>query len=131
LSTRRASLTPRPQAWRARIWKTWWRTSSLIARRPPSAAVWARRGFAARHQVTPRYIQKLFESEGTTLTDHVLEQRLARAYRLLSNPRHAAEKISAIAFDCGFGDLSYFYRSFRRHYGATPSDVRAQSLILH
>jgi AraC-like DNA-binding protein len=86
---------------------------------------------AARHQVTPRYIQKLFESEGTTLTDHVLEQRLARAYRLLSNPRHAAEKISAIAFDCGFGDLSYFYRSFRRHYGATPSDVRAQSLILH
>jgi AraC-like DNA-binding protein len=25
----------------------------------------------------------------------------------------------------GFGDLSHFHRSFRRRYGATPSDVRA------
>ncbi|MFC4844519.1 helix-turn-helix domain-containing protein [Bradyrhizobium sp. GCM10023182] len=30
-----------------------------------------------------------------------------------------------IAFECGYGDLSYFNRSFRQRYGATPSDIRA------
>ena len=29
-----------------------------------------------------------------------------------------------IAYDVGFGDLSYFNRVFRRRYGATPSDIR-------
>jgi AraC-like DNA-binding protein len=32
-----------------------------------------------------------------------------------------------IAYDCGFGDVSYFNRVFRRRYGAAPSDVRAQA----
>ena len=33
--------------------------------------------------------------------------------------------ISTIAFEAGFGDLSYFNHAFRRRYGATPSDIRA------
>ena len=37
-------------------------------------------------------------------------------------------KISAVAFDAGFGDLSYFNRTFRRRYDAAPSDVRARAL---
>jgi AraC-like DNA-binding protein len=82
---------------------------------------------AKRHQLTARYIQMLFESEGGTLTDFVLAQRLARAHRRLCDPRRAAEKISAVAFDCGFGDLSYFNRAFRARFGATPSEVRAQA----
>jgi AraC-like DNA-binding protein len=32
--------------------------------------------------------------------------------------------ISAIAYDAGFGDVSYFNRTFRRPYGVTPSEVR-------
>jgi AraC-like DNA-binding protein len=79
---------------------------------------------AARHGCTPRFIQRLFETEGTTFTDYVLAQRLACAHRLLSDPRRAAEKIAAIAYDAGFGDLSYFNRAFRRHYGAAPSEIR-------
>jgi len=82
---------------------------------------------ADRHGCTPRFIQRLFEAEGTTFTDHVLAQRLARAHRLLTDPRRVAEKISAAAFDAGFGDMSYFNRVFRRQFGATPSDVRAQA----
>jgi AraC-like DNA-binding protein len=80
---------------------------------------------AARHHCTPRYVQRLFESEGTTFTDYVLAQRLARAYRLLTDPRRAGEKISAIAFESGFGDVSYFNRAFRQCYGETPSGIRA------
>ena len=82
---------------------------------------------AARHRVTPRYVQKLFESDGTTFSEYVLEQRLARVHRALSDPSRAGEKITGIAFAAGFGDLSHFYRAFRRRYGALPTDVRASA----
>lgn len=80
---------------------------------------------ARRHALTERNIQRLFEHDGTTFTEYVLMQRLARAHRLLSDPRRDCDKISAVAWECGFGDLSYFNRVFRRHYGLAPSDVRA------
>jgi AraC-like DNA-binding protein len=79
---------------------------------------------AARHGVTPRHVQRLFEDEGTTFTEYLLGQRLAYAHRLLTSPHAADRKISAIAFDAGFGELSYFNRAFRRRYGATPSELR-------
>jgi AraC-like DNA-binding protein len=83
---------------------------------------------AKRHACTPRFVQRLFEAEGTTFTEYVLAQRLARAHRLLSDPRREGEKISAVAYDAGFGDVSYFNRAFRRHFGAAPSEIRAQAL---
>jgi AraC-like DNA-binding protein len=82
---------------------------------------------AARIRVTPRYVQMLFESEGTTFSQYVLEQRLARAYRMLQDPRFVAKNISEIAYGAGFGDLSNFNHAFRRRYRATPSDVRVQA----
>jgi AraC-like DNA-binding protein len=78
---------------------------------------------AARHRIKPRWVQRLFESEGKTFTEYVLAQRLVRAYRLLTDPRHANQKVSTIALDVGFGDLSYFNRAFRRRYGMTPSEL--------
>jgi len=82
---------------------------------------------ADRHRCTPRFVQRLFEAEGTTYTGYVLAQRLARAHRMLTDPCRDGEKISSVAYGCGFGDLSYFNRAFRRQYGAAPSDVRAQA----
>jgi len=84
---------------------------------------------AKRHGVTPRFVQRLFEMEGTTFTEYVLDQRLANAYRRLTDPRREREKISAVAWDSGFGDVSYFNREFRRRYGLAPSDIRARSRI--
>ncbi len=80
---------------------------------------------AAGNSVSERYLHKLFQSERVTYSEFVLGQRLARAYGLLRNPLYLHCKISAIAFELGFNDLSYFNRTFRRLYGATPSDVRA------
>jgi AraC-like DNA-binding protein len=80
---------------------------------------------AARHRVTPRYIHKLFEYEGTTLSRYVLGQRLSRVYRMLTDTRNRDQTIGALAFSVGFGDLSTFNHAFRRHFGATPSDIRA------
>ena len=80
---------------------------------------------AARHGISPRYIRTLFESDHTTFTDFVLNQRLEHVHRRLVDPRFASHMISTIAFEAGFGDLSYFNHAFRRRYGATPSEIRA------
>jgi AraC-like DNA-binding protein len=82
---------------------------------------------AARHRITPRYVRMLFERAGTSFSEFVLGNRLARAHRMLCDPRQAGRTISAIAYECGFGDLSYFGRTFRRQFGATPSDVRNET----
>jgi AraC-like DNA-binding protein len=82
---------------------------------------------AAEQGVTARYVRKLFEAEGLSFTNYVIERRLLRAYALLTEPVRAPAPVSAIAYDVGFGDLSYFNRAFRRRYGATPSDVRAEA----
>jgi AraC-like DNA-binding protein len=82
---------------------------------------------AARHGVSPRYIRGLFQDVGTTFTDFVLHQRLARAHLLLTGPHAVGRSISAIAYDAGFGDLSHFNHAFRRRYGATPSEIRASA----
>ena len=79
---------------------------------------------AQRQRVTPRYVHKLFEQEGLVFSRFVLERRLARAHRMLTDIRLAQRSISSVAFEVGFGDLSYFNRAFRRCYGATPSEVR-------
>jgi transcriptional regulator GlxA family with amidase domain len=60
-------------------------------------------------------------------SEFVLGQRLIRAHRMLTDSRFAARSITSVAFDAGFGDVSYFNRSFRRRYGATPSDIRAEA----
>lgn len=83
-------------------------------------------GVAAHLGLTPRNLQRLFESEGTTFSEFLLSQRLSRAHRMLTEPRLAQSAVGAIAYDAGFGDLSYFNRSFKRRYGSTPRDVRNQ-----
>jgi AraC-like DNA-binding protein len=80
---------------------------------------------AVRQGISPIYLRKLLEGEDTSFTQFVLSARLARAHRLLRDPRFAGRPIGSIATEAGFGDLSYFNRVFRHRYGATPSDVRA------
>jgi len=79
---------------------------------------------ASQHGISARYVRMLFDGEGATYSDFVLDNRLARAHRMLRDPRYVGHTISAMAFECGFGDLSYFNRAFRRRFGATPTDVR-------
>jgi len=79
---------------------------------------------ANRHGISPRYVNMLFEAEDLSVSGFILTQRLMHAHRMLSDPRMARRAISAIAYDVGFHDLSYFNRTFRRRYGVTPTDVR-------
>lgn len=79
---------------------------------------------AAKLGLTPRYVHMLLEETGRTFTEHLLHRRLMRAAALLHDPLWAERRIIDIASEAGFGDLSYFNRSFRRHFGATPSEIR-------
>ncbi|TCR70311.1 helix-turn-helix transcriptional regulator [Bosea sp. BK604] len=82
------------------------------------------RQIADRHGISLRYLQKLFEDEQTTFSEFVLQRRLDRALRLLQSAEAFETSISEIAFGVGFGDLSYFNRSFRRRFGAAPREIR-------
>ena len=53
-----------------------------------------------------------------------MELRLQKARGMLSDPHHDRLKISDIAYACGFNEVSYFNRCFRRRFGATPGQFR-------
>jgi AraC-like DNA-binding protein len=74
--------------------------------------------------LSPKQVQRLFERSGMTFTEFVLEQRLLSARRLLSSPNGRYRKIGTVAYGVGFGDLSYFNRTFRGRFGVTPSEWR-------
>jgi len=80
---------------------------------------------AGLHGVTPRAIQKAFEGEGRAFSEYVLERRLERAWLRLVSADEAPLSISNVAFEVGFGDLSYFNRSFRKRFGCSPSQAKA------
>jgi AraC-like DNA-binding protein len=48
---------------------------------------------------------------------------------MLAGPRFLDRAMTNIAFEVGFGKLSYLNRLLRRHYGATPSGVRAVTRV--
>ena len=79
---------------------------------------------ARSQQISESYIRQLFAEDGTSFTDFVLGGRLDRVHRMLVNPLYGDRSVSVIAYDTGFGDVSYFNRTFRRRYGMTPSEVR-------
>jgi AraC-like DNA-binding protein len=83
---------------------------------------------AARHRVSVRYVQKLFEESGRTFTQFVMEERLMAAHKALIARVDAP--IGAVAYDIGFNDISNFNRAFRLRFGCTPGDARRAARIL-
>lgn len=77
--------------------------------------------------VTPRYVHFLLEESGRTFSEHVLIRRLKLVEAQLSDAKKGNLKISVIAREAGFTDMSYFNRCFRSHFGGTPSGYRKQA----
>jgi AraC-like DNA-binding protein len=82
---------------------------------------------AKRLGVSPRYINDLLHETGTSLIERVMELRLQKARAMLSGPRHDRLKVSEIAYACGFNEVSYFNRCFRRRFGASPTQFRGNN----
>lgn len=79
---------------------------------------------ALRHRVSPRYVHKLFETEGSSVSRYVLGLRLEAVRRRLGDPGLRDQTIAEIAYAVGFGDISTFNRAFRAQFGMTPGDAR-------
>jgi len=77
--------------------------------------------------ISPRYLQRLIEMTGKSFTVRVTELRLQRAFTLLTEARDGKGRISDIALQVGFSDISHFNRLFRSRFGDTPSGVRGHS----
>lgn len=75
--------------------------------------------------VSRRTLQRLFGRNGDTVSGRLLAARLEVAWsRLQSLPAdNRRASIAMLAFDCGFNDLSYFYRVFRARFGLAPGDL--------
>lgn len=58
---------------------------------------------------------------GRTLSDYIIDIRLAAAQRLLID---TTDSVANISFDCGYNNLSNFNRIFRRKMGCSPSEFR-------
>jgi AraC-like DNA-binding protein len=75
--------------------------------------------------VSARYLQRVFAEAGTTPARFLLARRLdAAAARL----RHSDSpgRITDVALECGFSDLSYFSRAFRRRFGVAARAFRSR-----
>ncbi|UGA44597.1 AraC family transcriptional regulator [Bradyrhizobium quebecense] len=80
---------------------------------------------AARCQgISPRYLQRLMASSGTSFTERLNELRLQRAFELLTGSPAGRQRISDIALEVGFSDVSHFNRLFRIRFGDSPRGVR-------
>ncbi|MFF0815549.1 helix-turn-helix domain-containing protein [Rhodococcus sp. NPDC003318] len=102
-------------------------------RRPPGSAQSSRRSCAAcgrtwwkgeKHHISPRYLQKLFESEGETVTGWIRRRRLAKCRDDLADPRLARHSIGAIGARHGLTDSSHFSKAFKEEFGLSPRDFR-------
>jgi AraC-like DNA-binding protein len=76
---------------------------------------------AAAAGLSERYVNELLYEAGASFTVRLNELRLRKAAELLAN---GEGRVSDIAFECGFNDLSYFNRCFRRRFGLTPTAAR-------
>ncbi|MEV1044072.1 helix-turn-helix domain-containing protein [Streptomyces sp. NPDC049916] len=79
---------------------------------------------AAAHNISLRYLHRLFQQEGHTVACWIREQRLEQSKRGLADPKLLAQPIETIAARWGFSSPAYFSQLFRGTYGITPSTFR-------
>ncbi|HEY2157424.1 MAG TPA: AraC family transcriptional regulator [Isosphaeraceae bacterium] len=68
-----------------------------------------------------RFTQLFREVAGTSWSDYVTALRIDHARHLLDSTHRS---VMAIAFECGYEDLSSFYRAFKSRVGLPPSEWR-------
>ena len=80
------------------------------------------RAMAQRLHLSPYHFCRLFrKSTGLRFTDYVCRARVEHAKQLLLQ---RSARIADVAMNCGFGDVSYFNRMFKKCAGVTPTEYR-------
>lgn len=77
---------------------------------------------ASMHNVSDSYLSALFHREyGKTLTECILQKRIEAAADLLLSTHL---QVQTVAQHCGFSDVNYFSKVFKRIQGVTPKQFR-------
>ncbi|MFI9604783.1 helix-turn-helix domain-containing protein [Streptomyces sp. NPDC052043] len=82
-------------------------------------------GIATAHHISTRYLHRIFQQHGITVSDFLRQQRLARCRRDLVDPSQCHVPIAAIGMRWGYPRPSDFTRAFRAAIGMTPTEYRA------
>ncbi|WP_051544824.1 response regulator transcription factor [Butyrivibrio sp. MC2021] len=72
--------------------------------------------------VNQTYLRKMFKSEmNMTLTEYITQLRMQEAKRLITTTE---EKLSSVAEQVGYSDVSYFSNVFKKYYGTSPRSMK-------
>lgn len=82
------------------------------------------KAIAQAHNISVRYLNKIFEAEPDTAIKYIRSLRLRLfAQRLLIDTTRSST-IKEIVFGCGFSDYAHFHRSFKKYFQCTPNEYR-------
>lgn len=82
---------------------------------------------AMKLHVHPNYLSRLFAREtGKTLTEYAVMLRMEKAKALLASP---GMKVFQVAEEVGYGSVSHFNRTFKRHTGMNPKEYQASLAV--
>ncbi|MGR6831505.1 helix-turn-helix transcriptional regulator [Aliivibrio wodanis] len=81
-----------------------------------------RNNIASRFNISPNHLSRMFRQQGhMTLADYITWVRIERAKFML---KKYTLRLTEVATRCGFQDVNYFYRVFKKKTSYTPSDYR-------
>lgn len=72
-----------------------------------------------------RYVHKIFESEGMSISEYIWRMRLHRCREELRDPVFANKSITEIAYSWGFSNSAHFSRAFKEIFHVCPRAYRA------
>jgi AraC-like DNA-binding protein len=80
------------------------------------------------NHISTRYLHRLFEGEGLSVSEWIRDQRVERCRRDLRDPLLRHESILSIATRWGLPNSAHFSRVFRSAYGHSPREERRRAL---
>ncbi len=75
------------------------------------------------------YLHEVFRGQEVAVEEKIFEERLDLARRLLNDPRRRGVPIQTLAYEAGFSDPAHFSRRFKRRFGVTPGELRADRRV--
>lgn len=81
---------------------------------------------AREHNVSLRYLQKIFQEHGISPARWIRDERLARCRTELADPALGHLPVALIGERAGLYGASHFSRQFRDRYGITPTEYRRE-----
>ncbi len=72
--------------------------------------------------LSPKYFERIFKE--MTGKSPIRYLNAYRVYKACNRLRMTSDSVTEIAYDCGFGDLSYFIKQFKTIHGLSPSAFR-------